>query len=67
MYSINPEEYDTDGITEELVSLIGPATPIEEMAGADLVAAETCKSKEEIIRMALSFGIDIEKYHTYIR
>ncbi len=67
MYNINPEEYDIESIRDELVSVIGPATPIEMMANADLVAAETMESPDEIIRMALSYNIDIEKYHTYRR
>ena len=64
---INPEDYDIEAIKSELISVIGPATPIEEMASADLVAAETCQSKAEIIRMALSFGIDIEQFRKYSR
>ena len=64
MYNINPDEHDIEAIREKLVFLIGAATPIEEMATADLVAAETC-SPYDVIIMALEYGFGIDNYRNY--
>ncbi len=66
MYDFNPNEYDIDGIRSALIDAIGPATPAEQMANADLVAAETC-SPYELIMMAKSYGIDVENYRNICR
>lgn len=66
MYNIDPNEYDIEAIRRRLVSEIGPATPIEEMANASLVSAETC-SPDEVIMMAIEYNIDIEEYRKYTR
>ena len=63
---INIDDYDIDKLREDLINLIGSATPIIEYAESDLVNAEIC-SEEELILLALSFNFNLDDYRKYIR
>ena len=63
---INIEDYDFESLRNDLIDIIGPATPINEFAQAYLVNASIC-SDEELIRLALSFNFNLDDYRKYIR
>ena len=57
---------DIISLRKDLINLIGPATPIEEYAQADLVGAETC-SDYELVAMAMEYGLDLNNYVKFTR
>ena len=52
---------DVDRLREDLIDYFGAATPINQLAYADIIAIENA-SDRQIVQIAQANGIDLEKY-----
>ena len=59
------EEIDYERLRSDLISFFGSATPVFQLAYADVIRVERA-SDEELVEIALSNGFDLEDYITYV-
>ena len=55
------EEIDYERLRSDLISFFGSATPVFQLAYADVIRVERA-SNEELVEIALSNGFDLEDY-----
>ena len=59
---INIDDYNIDGIREELYDYYGTARTVYPIAEADLIDLSN-KSDYEILMIAINIGVDVDKYY----